>query len=405
MDFGLTEEQAELASTLCALLARRSDPRAVRSAVQQPLGFDEDLWKVLCTQVGVAALAVPEEYGGAGYSLFETHVALEELGAALTPSPLLGSGVLTAAVLLRSGDQPLCAELLPGIAEGSSIGSVAWGSGWPTSADDWTGAELRDGKLHGQVELVLDGDTADVLLVLARDGAGLSLLRVDPRQPELRRTPTPAMDQTMRFATVELDGAPAEPVATGIEAWLPEVRDVAAVAVTALQVGALQRCLDLTVAYTKEREQFGRPIGSFQALKHRMADMLVDVETSRSVSWAAAWSASVHAPDLAEKAALAKAWCSEALTRVAEEMVQLHGGIAITWEHDAHLYLKRAHALAHLFGSPTEHVGALHPHYLPSRRVGPPNAAESARRSDAYTAESARRSDAYTAESARRSGG
>ena len=370
MHFALTDEQAELASTLRTLLAKRSDSRAVRAAVEQPRGFDEDLWKVLCTQVGVAALAIPEEYGGAGYSLFETHVCLEELGAALTPSPL-GSGVLTSAVLLRSGDQSLCAELLPGIAEGTTVGSVAWGAGWPTTADAWTGAELRDGRLHGQVELVLDGDTADVLLVLARDGAGLSLVRVDPRQPEVRRTPTPAMDQTLRFATIELDGAAAEPVAEGVEAWLPAVRDVVCVAVTALQVGALQRCLDLTVAYAKEREQFGRPIGSFQALKHRMADMLVDVETSRSVSWAAAWSASVHAPDLAEKAALAKAWCSEALTRVAEEMVQLHGGIAITWEHDAHLYLKRAHALAHLFGSPTEHVRALHPHYLPSGRVGP----------------------------------
>ena len=368
MHCGLTDEQAELASTLRTLLAKRSDPRAVRAAVEQPRGFDEELWKVLCTQVGVVALAIPEVYGGAGYSLFETHVALEELGAALTPTPLLGSGVLTAAVLLRSGDSALGEELLPGIADGTSIGAVAWGAGWPTTADGWTGAELRDGHVHGRVELVLDGDTADVLLVVARDGAGLSLVRVDPRQPEVRRTPTPAMDPTLRFATVELDGVAAEPVATGVEAWLPSVRDVACVAVTALQVGALQRCLDLTVAYTKEREQFGRPIGSFQALKHRMADMLVDVETSRSVSWAAAWSASVHAPDLAEKAALAKAWCSEALTRIAEEMVQLHGGIAITWEHDAHLYLKRAHALAHLFGSPTEHVRALHPHYLPTRQ-------------------------------------
>ncbi len=366
MHFGLTEEQAELASTVRGLLVKRSDSRAVRAAVEQPRGFDEDLWKVLCTQVGVAALAVPEEYGGAGYSLFETHVVLEELGAALTPSPLLGSGVLTAAVLLRSGNQALCAELLPGIAEGTTVGSVAWGSGWPATVGTWTGAELRDGRLHGRVELVLDGDTAEVLLVPARDGARLSLLRVDPRQPEVRRTHTPSMDQTLRLATVERDGAAAEPVADGVEAWLPAVRDVAAVAVTGLQVGALQRCLDLTVSYTKEREQFGRPIGSFQSLKHRMADMLVDVETSRSVSWAAAWSASVHAPDLAEKAALAKAWCSEALTRVAEEMVQLHGGIAITWEHDAHLYLKRAHALAHLFGSPTEHVRALHPHYLPT---------------------------------------
>ncbi len=172
------------------------------------------------------------------------------------------------------------------------------------------------------------------------------------------------MDQTLRLATVELDGAEGDLVAEGVEAWLPAIRDVASVAVSALQVGALQRCLDLTVSYSKERVQFGRPIGSFQALKHRMADMLVDVETSRSASWAAAWSASVHAPDLAEKAALAKAWCSEALSRVANEMVQMHGGIAITWEHDAHLYLKRAHALSQLFGQPHEHVHRLAEIYL-----------------------------------------
>ena len=137
--------------------------------------------------------------------------------------------------------------------------------------------------------------------------------------------------------------------------WLPTLRDVACAALSALQVGAAQRCLDLTVAYSHEREQFGRPIGSFQALKHRMADMLVDVETSRSASWAAAWSASTRDQHLPERAALAKAWCSEALLRVAGETVQLHGGVAITWDHDAQLYLKRAHALSQLLGAPHHH--------------------------------------------------
>jgi alkylation response protein AidB-like acyl-CoA dehydrogenase len=364
MFFGLTDEQAELAATVRALLARHSDPAAVRAAVATQKGYDERLWSVLCEQVGVAGLALPEEYGGAGFSLFETHVVLEQLGAALTPSPLLGSAVLAAGALLRSGHTSTCAEVLPGIAEGSAVAALVWGAGWPVTTEAWTGVTAAGDRLTGSAELVLDGDSADVLLVLARSGDGVSLFRVDPEQAGVRRTHTPAMDQTLRFATVELDGVEAERLADGAEVWLGGIRDVAAVAVTALQVGALQRCLDLTVGYSKERVQFGRPIGSFQALKHRMADMLVDVETARSVSWAAAWSAATHAPDLAEKAALAKAWCSEALTRVAEETVQLHGGIAITWEHDAHLYLKRAHALSQLFGPPREQIRALAAHYL-----------------------------------------
>ncbi len=365
MFFGLTEEQSELAATVRSLLARHSGSGAVRAAVATPKGYDESLWRRLCEQVGVAALALPEEYGGAGFSLFETHLVLEEMGADLTPSPLLGSGVLAAAAVLRSGNVEVCRELLPGIADGTSVAALAWGAGWPTAPSAGWPAVSADGtRLTGTVDLVLEGDTADVLLVAARRGDTVSLFQVDPVQPGVRRTPTPAVDQTIRFASVDLDRAGARPVADGVEAWLPAIRDVACVAVTALQVGAMQRCLDLTVAYSKRRVQFGRPIGSFQALKHRMADMLVDVETSRSVSWAAAWSASVHAPDLAEKAALAKAWCSEALARVAEETVQLHGGIAITWEHDAHLYLKRAHALGQLFGPAREHVRALAEPYL-----------------------------------------
>ena len=364
MFFGLSDEQAELASTVRSLLAKHSGSEAVRAAAASARGYDEKLWSVLCEQVGAAALALPEQYGGAGFSLFETHIVLEELGAALTPSPLLGSAVLSAGTLLRAGDVALAEEVLPGIADGTTVAALAWCAGWPVSAESWTGVAVEGDRLSGAADLVLDGDTADLLLVLARDDAGLSLFRVHPAQGGVRRTHTPAMDPTLRLAGVELDGVEAQPVAHGVEAWLADIRDVATVAVTALQVGALQRCLDLTVAYSKERVQFGRPIGSFQALKHRMADMLVDVETARSVSWAAAWSAAHHAPDLAEKAALAKAWCSEALTRVAEETVQLHGGIAITWEHDAHLYLKRAHALSQLFGQPHEHAARLQAHYL-----------------------------------------
>jgi alkylation response protein AidB-like acyl-CoA dehydrogenase len=359
MLFALSDEQSQLAAMVRDLLRKRSDCAAVRAAVATPVGYDEALWSVLCEQVGVAALAIPEEYGGAGFTLFETHVVLEELGAALTPSPLLGSGVLTAQALLLAGRHATCSELLPQIASGESVAALLWAGErglWPTSGlplaatrtgDRWT--------LDGTAAYVLDGDRADVLLALAETESGPGLFRVDPGQPGVRCTPSPTMDQTIRLASVMLDAAEASLVADDAAAWLPTLRDVACSAVSALAVGAAQRCLDMTVAYSKERVQFGRPIGSFQALKHRMADMLVAVETARSASWAAAWSAAQRDGELPARAATAKAWCCEALSTVAGEAVQLHGGIAITWEHDAQLYFKRAHALSQLFGQPHEH--------------------------------------------------
>lgn len=363
MRFALSEEQAELAALVRHLLRKRSGSADVRRAVEQPKGYDESLWSVLCEQVGAAALAIPEQYGGAGYTLVETHVVLEELGAALTPSPMLGSAVLAAQALLLSGDEQACADLLPAVAAGQSVLALAWAGPdgrWPTDHPAVTASPAADCRweLDGTGSFVLDGDHADVLLVLARTPSGPGLFRVDPEQPSVRRTAETTMDPTLRLATVELTGAEASAVST-TASFLPTLRDVALSAVSALQVGAAQRCLDLTVAYSKERVQFGRPIGSFQALKHRMADMLVEVETARSAAWAAGWSATQRDGDLPMRAATAKAWCSDAFSRVAAETLQLHGGIAITWEHDAHLYFKRAHALSQLFGQPHEHRARL----------------------------------------------
>jgi alkylation response protein AidB-like acyl-CoA dehydrogenase len=356
--FAPDEDQQALALSVRGLLAKRSDGGAVRRAMTSPRGYDEDVWSLLCDQLGAAALAIPEQYGGAGFTMAETHVVLEELGAALTPSPFLGSAVLVAQALLLAADEPVCVELLPGVADGSRVAALAWAgrSGWSTS--DVPVAALRtDGRwtLTGMASHVLDGAVADLLLVLATTHSGIGLFQVDPAGDGVRVVLTPAMDQTLRLARVELTQAPGRLIGpTEIES-LSRLRDVAATAVTALQVGAMQRCLDMAVDYSKQRVQFGRPIGSFQALKHRMADMLVDVETSRSISWAAIQALCLGSEDAARLAGTAKAWCSEALNRTAAEMVQIHGGIAITWEHDAHLYFKRAHALSQLFGQPHEH--------------------------------------------------
>ena len=339
-----TREHTELASSVRALLDKRSDSQAVRRAIEQPAGFDTDLWSTLCDQMGVAALAIPEEHGGAGFTLAETHVVLEELGRTLTPSPLLASIVTSAALLAAGHHEPLAR-----IAEGA-VATVAW-AGITGTPDTRVGVTWKDGVLHGSVSPVLYGDVADVLLVAAaHDGVGLFM--VDPNASGLTRRRIAGMDPTLGFAELEFDGVEAEPIALDATSALATSHRVGTLATAALQVGCAQRGLDMTVDYAKQREQFGRPIGSFQALKHRMADMLVRVQMSRAGAWAAI-QAHVHdAPNADRLAAAASSYCAESAMAVAAETIQLHGGIAITWEHDAHLVFKRAQALHQLFGLP-----------------------------------------------------
>ena len=348
MEFALSEEQAELASTVRSLLDRHADSRAVRAAAESGAGYDEALWRLLCEQIGAAALAVPERYDGAGFSLFESLLVLEELGRSLAPSPLLSTLVAGEAVLAGT-DELSRARLLPRVAAGEVVALA------PTA--DGVTADAGAGTLTGTLTRVLDGDRAAILLVPADTGDGTALFEVDPAAVERRWTVS--MDQTIRLATLVLDHTPATLVAADASPALERAALVGAVGVAALQCGCAGRALDMTVAHTRERVQFGRPIGSFQALKHRMADMLVEVETSRSASWAASYAVATGAPNATELAHVAKAWCGDALTHVAGETVQLHGGIAITWEHDAQLVLKRAHALGQLFGPARAHREAI----------------------------------------------
>ena len=328
MEFAFSEEQAVLAATVRVLLAKRADSAAVRAAVESELGYDQELWQLLCEQIGAAALAIPEDYDGAGFSLFESLIVLEEVGRSLAPSPLLAS-LVAAETLLASGNAEACARLLPRIAMGE-IATVAL-----------------------DPQLVLHGDQATILLAVV-DGA---LLEVDV--DTVSRTWLESMDQTIRLASIDLTGAGTAVVAEDASAAVARAELVGAVATTALQIGLAARALDMTVSYSKERVQFGRPIGSFQALKHRMADLLVLLEMSRSASWSASYAVSTGADDAAELTHIAKSYCSEALAKIAGETIQLHGGIAITWEHDAHLVFKRAHALGELFGAPHEHRALL----------------------------------------------
>ncbi len=346
-----TREHTELASSVRALLDKRSDSQAVRKAIKEPAGYDTDLWSTLCEQIGVAALAIPEEHGGAGFTLAETHVVLEELGQALTPSPLLASVVTSAALLAAEHHEPLTR-----IAEGA-IATLAW-PGITSTPDARVGLTWKDGVLNGSVAPVLYGDSADILLVAAaHDGVGL--FSVDPEASGLTRTRVTGMDQTLGFAELDFDGMEAEPIALDATSALKGAHRVGTLATAALQVGCAQRGLDMTVEYTKQREQFGRPIGSFQALKHRMADLLVRVQMSRAGAWAAVQAHVDDAPNAARLAAAAASYCAESAMAVAAETIQLHGGIAITWEHDAHLVFKRAQALHQLFGLPHQQRATL----------------------------------------------
>lgn len=360
---GWTDERLALRDTLRRLLSRESGSAAVRAAAGSPAGYDAALWSRLCGEIGVAGLAVPEEYGGAGATMVEAGIVLGELGRTLTPSPMLGSAVLTAQAVLASDDAGACRRLLPGIASGTTIGALAWvgaDGGWDPGREACTARRSDNGwTLAGEASYVLDGDLADVLVVAARAGEEIGLFEVGPAAPGVHRAHTPAIDLTRRLATVRLADAPGRRLGGDAAPVLATLRDLACVALSAEQVGAAARCLELTVDYTRTRVQFGRPIGSFQALKHRMADLHVLVETAESASLAAVRAAAASDGSLTVPAAVAKIHCAEALCAVAGEMIQLHGGIAITWEHDAHLYLRRAHGSAALFGAPREHVTRL----------------------------------------------
>lgn len=351
-DLAPTREHNELATGMRSLLDKRSDSQAIRRAINEAPGYDTVLWSTLCEQMGVAAMAIPEEHGGAGFGLAETYVVLEELGRALTPSPLLASVVASAALLAADHHEPLAR-----IAEGA-VATLAW-SGVTGPAGTPVGVNWTAGRLHGSVSPVLHGDTAEILVVAATHESGVGLFGVDPASAGLTRTRVDGMDSTLSFARVDFDGVAATPITLDAASALSSAHRVGTLATAALQVGCAQRGLAMTVEYTKQREQFGRPIGSFQALKHRMADLLVRVQMSRSGAWAAV-QAHVDGADNADRlAAAAGSYCSEAATAVAAETVQMHGGIAITWEHDAHFVLKRAQALHQLFGLPHQQRGSL----------------------------------------------
>jgi alkylation response protein AidB-like acyl-CoA dehydrogenase len=355
----LTEsaEQRALRESVRRFLAERSPIAGVRAAMDTEAGHDPAVWWQAATQLGLPALAIPEQYGGAGFSFVEQAIVLEELGCGLYPGPYLPSAVLAATALLGSGDEQACKELLPPVAAGEQIATLAVsedGGSWDPAA---TALAATNCVLNGHKSFVLSGHIADLLLVAARSRAGLSLYAVRADAPGLTRTVLPTLDQTRRLARLEFRDTPARLVGADGAAGsvLASTMDIAALALAAEQLGGAQAALDMAVAYAKSREQFGRPIGSFQAIKHRCADLLLELESARSTVAYAAWAVAESSPEVPVVAALAKAYVSEAFCHIAAETIQIHGGIGFTWEHDAHLYLKRAKSDELFLGDPAHH--------------------------------------------------
>jgi len=361
MNFAFSEEQEELRRAVRRFLEEKSPMTEVRRLMETTEGFDRAVWDQMANQLGLQALTIPEEYGGAGFGYVELVVVLEEMGAALLCAPYFATVALGANALLSSNDEAAKKELLPGIAAGTTIATLAftedngrWDTDAVTLAASSSGGEW---KLDGHKMFVIDGHNADLLLVAGRTSKGVSLFAVDATASGVVRTPLATMDQTRKQARIEFSSTPARLVGEEgtADRVLSHTLDLAAVALAAEQVGGAQRCLDMSVDYAKNRIQFGRPIGSFQAIKHKCADMLLEVESAKSAAYYAGWAAAEDSEELPVVASLAKSYCSEAYFHAAAENIQIHGGIGFTWEHDAHLYFKRAKSSELLLGDPSYH--------------------------------------------------
>jgi alkylation response protein AidB-like acyl-CoA dehydrogenase len=327
------------------------------------------VWETLAAQLGLQGLGLPEEFGGSGGSLVDLAIVMEEMGAVLFGGPFLPTAVLAANVLAALPEDPVTGELLPRLAAGELTAAVAvvesdgrWSpESVRTSARDGGGGPVLD----GDKELVLDGAGADVVLVLARSEAGPTWYAVEAGAAGLTRVPRQVLDGTRPAACLELRATPARQIGERGRGWAvaERMRRTAAILLAAEQAGAAGELVRLTAGYAKTRRQFGRPVGAFQGVKHRLADMAVRHEMARSAAFWAAWQ-EPGSPGQDLGALVARSYCSDAFLQTAKDTIQLHGGIGFTWEHDAHLFLRRARLDATLLGGTAQARSALLPHLL-----------------------------------------
>ncbi|WP_027928798.1 acyl-CoA dehydrogenase family protein [Amycolatopsis thermoflava] len=355
-DLLYSEVEEDLRASVRDLLTDRAGFTSVLARTESAEPYDLKLWRTLAADLGLAGLAVPEELGGQGASYREVAVVLEELGRSVAPVPFLGSAVLATAALLAAGDT----ELLPRLAGGELIGALAVplttapDAGFPGGVSANT-----EGALSGSVRTVADASVADVLVVPAVGPDGPGLYAVEKAGATV--TEVVSLDLTRRLADVSFDNASSRLLTSGpgVESALRQALLVGAGLLASEQVGVAQWCLDETVAYLKQRYQFGRPVGSFQALKHRLADLYLEIVSARATARYAADTLATGDSDVPVAVAVAQSTCSAVALHAAEESVQLHGGIGMTWEHPAHLYLKRAKSSELALGTPGRHRAAL----------------------------------------------
>jgi alkylation response protein AidB-like acyl-CoA dehydrogenase len=361
-----SDVEEEVRASVRGLLAQRSSVSQVLSRIENAVPYDQTLWRTLATEMGLSGMAVPERFGGGGASLRESAVVLEELGRSLAPVPFLTSAVIATSALLacpdgrsassRAGDPTDeyandRADLLAKLAAGELVATLALP--WTTAPGTpfTPSVTASGGALSGQIRSVADGLAADVLLVPAADG----LYAVDATAEGVTRAAVVSMDLTRPICDIALSGAAGRRVTAATVTVVSSALTVGAAMLASEQFGVSQWCVDTTVEYAKTRYQFGRPIGSFQGLKHRLAELWVDVSQARAVARHAANCAATGDADLPVAASVAQAWCSPLAVRAAEECVQMHGGIGFTWEHPAHLFLKRAKTDAVALGNADRH--------------------------------------------------
>ncbi|MBW2543383.1 MAG: acyl-CoA/acyl-ACP dehydrogenase [Deltaproteobacteria bacterium] len=360
MLFEFSDEHGELRRTVRDFCEKESDENRVRELMSSEQGYDPKCWSRMAEELGIVGLIVSEKHGGADLGMVELAIVAEEMGRVLLCAPYLSSAVLATSALELAADEAAQNEILPKLASGEAIGTLAFSE----PAHPWELSKIAmtaeaDGSafaLSGEKSYVLDGSVASEILVAARAGAELALFRVAPDASGLSREALPPLDQTRRIARLRFDRTPATRISSGdISDQLNRALDRAIVALAAEQLGGAQRVLEMATEYAKTRFQFGRPIGSFQIIKHQCADMLVAVELARSAVYNAAFASEEDPESVSIAAQMAKSYCSDAYLEISNRNIQVHGGMGFTWEHGAHLYFKRAKASEVLFGSPSFH--------------------------------------------------
>ena len=366
IQFAFTDEQEQFREAIRRFLTEKSPSTEVRRLMETNEGYDPDVWRQLSEQLALPGVHIPEQYGGAGFGMVELCIVMEEMGRALLCAPYFSTAVLAANAILNTGAEAQKASMLPDLASGARLAALAVtepSGQWDPQSIELTATPDGDGfRLNGAKSYVVDGHVADLLVVAGRTsgtvgGDGLGLFTVSADTAGVTRSLLPAMDPTRKLARIDFDGVRAQRLGDGegSATALARTLDQAAIALANEMVGGAQTLFDSAVDYAKLRVQFGRTIGSFQAIKHKCADMLLELELAKSAAYYAAQAAATNDPEWPALACLAQAAASETYLHIAAETIQIHGGIGFTWENDTHLWFKRAKSSEVFLGQPDYH--------------------------------------------------